>query len=224
MALNRERSYIREEPSRDARLIVIYCEGETREADYFRFFQNLSSQLNLEIEKPTRGDNNSPKGLLEKAQQQLKSDAPKYPLDSGDEVWFVFDTDKWGSHITTLRQGCVNEQGWFIAQSNPCFEVWLFYHCSAFKVFSGMEISANWKPFVNQEIKGGFDYRKHSFLIETAITNAKHKLEDENNILNIGCTEVFKLAESFYPLVRAKLAELEEVEEAKKQRITRNAE
>ena len=60
------------------------------------------------------------------------------------------------------------------------------------------------KKFLNQKIPGGFDSRKHPIFIKTAIENSK-KVFDEN--INIGSTEVYKLAESFYPYISDKIDE-----------------
>ena len=56
--------------------------------------------------------------------------APKYELDlkQNDEVWFVIDTDEWGNKIISLKDDCNTKQSWNVAQSNPCFEIWLYYH------------------------------------------------------------------------------------------------
>ena len=67
-----------------------------------------------------------------------------------------------------------------------------------------MEISDNWKPFLNAKIAGGFNSKKHPILVNTAIENAK-KVFDES--MGIGSTEVYKLAESFYPYISDKIEE-----------------
>lgn len=59
-------------------------------------------------------------------------------------VWFVIDTDTWEREgkIALLRDFCKSNndhfpkeydevkpyQAWNVAQSNPCFEIWLYYH------------------------------------------------------------------------------------------------
>lgn len=205
----KSRLYTREEPSRDARLVIIYCEGKKREDNYFNYFVGISSQIKLEIESPEQHDDTSPMGLHNKAVAQLiiskENPEPKYPLSDSDEVWFVIDTDSWGTKINELRNSCAQQSKWFVVQSNPCFEVWLYYHFNEFEEFDGMDISNNWKTFLNQKISGGFDSRKHPVFIKTAIANARKKLSAENENLNIGCTEVYKLAESFYPLLKEKI-------------------
>ena len=87
--------YTRVEPTKDAKLIVIYCEGKKREKDYFNYFAEISSKIILEVEEPSQHDDNSPKGLYNKAvkhtTKSLNNPNPKY--DSDDEIWIVFDTD-----------------------------------------------------------------------------------------------------------------------------------
>ena len=149
-------------------------------------------------------------GVLNKANAQLiKTDTnqnPKYNIESVDQIWFVIDTDDWGEKITTLKANCQAQTNWFVVQSNPCFEVWLFYHFYPFAAFDDMAISQQWKTHLNSKIPGGFDSRKHPIYIKTAIANAEHKFKCESGNINaIGCTEVFKLAEIIYPLVCDKL-------------------
>jgi hypothetical protein len=205
--------YTRVEPTKDAKLIVIYCEGKKREKDYFNYFAEISSKIRLEVEEPSQHDDNSPYGLYKKVVSHVvKSENnpnPKY--NSDDEIWIVFDTDEWGEQIVTVREKSKNN-GWNIAQSNPCFEVWLFYHLFEFQEFEGMEISENWKNFVNSKIKGGFDSRKHPIFIKTAIKNAKAKFDES---MTIGSTEVYKLAESFYPYIS------DEIEDALRKYVTK---
>lgn len=204
MLKTRNLLYTREEPCRDAKLIIIYCEGKKREKQYFNYFSEISSKIRLEVEAPTQHDNTSPLGLYSKAISQIikseENPSPKYEPD--DEVWFVIDTDDWGNQIQKLRDNCLKQINWNVAQSNPCFEVWLYYHVAEFEIFEGMETSKAWKHYLNMKIAGGFDSKKHSILVETAIKNAKTKFDEK---IDIGSTEVFKLVESFYPLVEDKI-------------------
>ena len=200
--------YVREEPTKDAKLIIIYCEGNKREDQYFNYFSEISSKIRLEVEPPSHHDDTSPNGLYQKAVTHI-IDAynPKY--ESYDEIWLVFDTDKWGEkQISETREKC-KKYNWNVAQSNPCFEVWLFYHLFEFEEFEGMNISKKWKQFVNSKISGGFDFKKHSIFIETAIKNAKLKF---NNSMDIGSSEVFKLAESFYPFIEDKIENTKKIQ------------
>lgn len=136
--LVRSRRYERQEPLRDSRKIYIYCEGNKREFDYFRFFCGLSSNVNI------------------------------IPI-----------------------------------QSNPCFEIWLYYHKFSEKpVKNDVDKYSSIKEFVDAQIPGGFDSRKHPAMIEVAIQNAKATYEEENQVLKLYSTEVFKLGQVILPFVK----------------------
>jgi len=203
MLRSRKLLYTREEPTKDAKLIIIYCEGKKREKQYFNYFSEISSKIRLEVEAPSQHDNTSPNGLYKKAVGHIiDTSNPKYEKD--DEVWFVIDTDEWGRQIEELRANCLIQENWSVAQSNPCFEVWLFYHLFPFESFDKMKTPKGWKQYLNGKLVGGFDSKKHSILIKTAIENAKSKFDET---MDIGSTEIFKLAESFYPFVEDKIEE-----------------
>jgi len=200
------RLFEREEPSEDAKLIVIFCEGKKREPHYFNFFAEISSRIRFEIVPAEQHSNNSPVGLYETAVEKLtkteENTSPEYELMGDDEVWFAIDTDKWGLKIDELRFNCKQHENWNVVQSNPCFEVWLYWHLSdTFPMFEGMEKSSSWKPFLNRTVKGGFDSRRHPILIDNAIKNCSKNYQKDGESIAVGCTEVYMLAKSFYPLV-----------------------
>lgn len=206
--LSRSRLYERQLPNKDARLFLIFCEGTVTEPNYFKYFNELNSQIKI---VPVPGDpqgNNSPEGLLAVAKVATLKSAdnsnPEYDLQGDDEVWFVIDTDQWAEAIATLRTEAA-EQGWHVAQSNPCFEVWLYHHFHAAPAsFEGHELSINWKEGLNGLVAGGFDHRKHPIYIQAAMVNARTGLID---LEMPSCTEVYLLAERFYPLVAAEIEE-----------------
>ncbi len=211
--LVRSRRYERQEPLRDSRKIYIYCEGNKREFDYFRFFCGLSSNVNI-IPIPSKDGKTDPEKLMEAAQEEfgINSDvSPKYTLDVSqhDNVWFVIDTDLWGSKITDLRNFCksqnagLNNETWYVSQSNPSFEIWLYYHKFSEKpVKNDVDKYSSIKEFVDAQIPGGFDSRKHPAMIEAAIQNAKATYEEENQVLKLYSTEVFKLGQVILPFVK----------------------
>lgn len=214
----RPKGYKRLEPSKDSRKIYIYCEGD-REDNYFKFFVGLSSNISI-ISIPSKDGKSDPEKLLESAQADFKN--KKYVLDDDEEddenedkhdsVWFVIDTDQWGSKITTLRDFC-NEQNaptsvdkWFVTQSNPCFEIWLYYHSYDNKPRTeDIKKYASMKDFVNTVIPGGFDSRKKPALIENAIGNAKKNYKEVNGEPDLYSTEVYKLGELILPFVKSVL-------------------
>lgn len=211
--LVRSRRYERQEPLRDSRKIYIYCEGNKREFDYFRFFCGLSSNVNI-IPIPSKDGKTDPEKLMEAAREEfgINSDvSPKFTLDVSqqDNMWFVIDTDSWGSKITDLRNFCksqnagLDNEAWYVSQSNPSFEIWLYYHKFSEKpVKNDVDKYSSIKEFVDAQIPGGFDSRKHPAMIEAAIQNAKATYEEENQVLKLYSTEVFKLGQVILPFVK----------------------
>lgn len=206
----RPKRYERLEPSKDSRKIYIYCEGD-REDNYFKFFVGLSSNISI-ISIASKDGKSDPEKLLESAKADFEN--KKYVLDDDqeDSVWFVIDTDQWGSKITTLRDFC-NEQNapmsgdmWFVTQSNPCFEIWLYYHSYDSKPKTeDIKKYTSMKDFVNTVIPGGFDSRKKPALIENAIGNAKKNYKEVNGGPDLYATEVYKLGELILPFVKSVL-------------------
>jgi len=202
----RSRLYERKPPDRDATLFIIYCEGSKRESQYFKYFKEISSRINLEVVEADSQGNNSPLGLYEHACSDIDgtdSDSPvKYDLGEGDQVWFAIDTDQWGNSILELRNRCEKRKNWLVAQSNPCFEVWLYYHF--FSEFAGdikLDGCLGWKDHVNARIPGGFDSRKHPLLIADAVVHAETHFQSIEKNVSYGSTEVFKLGKEIYPMV-----------------------
>lgn len=209
------RLFVRKPPAREARSIYIFCEGAKREYQYFQYFKEIDSRINVEIYKLHPHEDNSPLGLLQIAKQCIVKDEdnpnPKYSFIENDEVWIILDTDKDKSNsrkpqILQIIEECEQVTSWFLAQSNPCFEVWLYYHISTDKpIFEGDEICSNWKKLVNDSISGGFDSRRHQIYIENAIQNAERNFESNDKFPTVGSTEIYNLSRSIYRLLKDKI-------------------
>ncbi|TWW00991.1 RloB family protein [Chitinophaga pinensis] len=212
--LSRNKVYQKLEANKDARKIYIFCEGEKREMEYFRYFQGFSSTIEI-IPIPSENGLSDPTKLMENAEKLFFDETPHYLLskEQGDEVWFVIDTDRWNekNKIATLRDHCSNKNGeekpmWLIAQSNPCFEIWLYYHFFDLNpneehVRSGM----SFKQYVSTVIPGGFDSRSMPVAIQSAILNAEQHYEEEGSQPVIYTTEVFKLGKVILPYIKEAL-------------------
>lgn len=217
------RSFERREPERDAKCVYIFCEG-IREYNYFCFFDKLSEKIKIEVYSiDSESEDNTPTGLYKIACNCLKpsseNPSPKFELiDEVDEVWIVFDKDvdktlSREPQIVKVKENCIKEnlffEGrsvWNIAESNPCFEVWLYYHFEKEKPnIEDISISAKWKSHIDTASKGGFDTRKHPQLIGNAITNAETNHIETETRPEIACTQVYRLGQSIYSLVKSKL-------------------
>lgn len=209
------RRFEREAPAREAKSIYIFCEGVKREYQYFNYFKEMDSRINVEVYKLHPHEDNSPLGLLSIAKKCIilnqENPKPKYTFQKNDEVWIVLDTDKDKDksrepQIEKIAKGIAEFENWNLAQSNPCFEVWLYYHLHKDKpYFEGNEYCPSWKKNVNNSIKGGFDPRRHPIYIDSATINAEKNFEKDNSKPNIGSTEVFYLSKSILPLISLKL-------------------
>ena len=209
--LTRNKLYERKQPEREAKLILIFCEGEKREFQYFNFFSELNSRLRIEVEPPTEG--NDPIKLYESARKKTEKSEnnpnPKYDIQQEDEIWFVIDTDTWKEKISELRVACTGLTNRFISQSNPCFEVWLFYHFSDSVPSDKLLVSSKeWKTYLDSVRPGGFDCRKHPVYIEKAIINAGKNYSEINSVISPGSTQVFLLAKKILPLVKKEITEM----------------
>ncbi len=155
------RLFERVPPSREAKSIYIFCEGVKREIEYFNFFKELDSRINIEVYKLHPHEDNSPLGLMRIAENCLiKSDNnpnPKYGLIEEDEVWIVLDIDidrddSREPQIQRINKTLKKREKWFIARRN-----------------------------------------------------AKANFSIIGDSPAIGCTEVYRLADSIIPLLKEKL-------------------
>ena len=220
--IQRRRDYGKREPSRDAHKIYIVCEGKGTEPNYFAFFEGLSSNLQVITILPTKGTD--PLKLLERAKQILLDDSKKYTIDykQRDTVWFVIDTDTWEKEgkIAPLRDFCSQQNmavaqvsaynAWNVAQSNPCFEIWLYYHFYENKPASDeVDKFVSLKEFVNNRISGGFDFEKDPARLEQAITNTRKNFSvDENDMPSLFASEIYQLGAEINAFVKNDVAKL----------------
>lgn len=197
-------TYEKKAPFRDAFLFIIVCEGTNREPDYFKFFDGMSSRIKVVPVVSTIGS--APRLLVDVAIEKEKE------LDANDErdrVWFAIDTDRWREQLHEIRQECDQRPHWRVAQSNPCFEVWLYFHAKAqLPILANIGQCNNWKPHLPTVIQGGFNPDYHPIAIETGIVNAKAAYQATGYFPDPGSTQLWQLGEELLPLIRKELEEL----------------
>lgn len=181
------------EPYKDATVINIFCEGDKRESDYFTYFNELSRKLIIQIIKPDC--DSSPEKLKYKCEEIIKNDKNS----KFDEIWFVIDKDSWEiKSIKSLKNYCNQNKNFNMVVSNPCFEVWLYYHFYNTKPIESID---NWKNFLHEKIKGGFDSNIHPMFIKNAIIFAKENFSGTQEFPEEASTSLYILGEKIYNLL-----------------------
>ena len=218
------RLFEREPPSKEAKSIYIFCEGAKREYQYFKYFVEMDSRINVEPYKLHPHEDNSPRGLLNIAISCIiptkDNPNPKYKFQTNDEVWIVTDVDEDKEEsrkpqIEEVLTFCNENEGWNLVQSNPCFEVWLYNHLfDSIPKFEDDNICTKWKDLVNASFNGGFDSRRHPIYIQKAVENSKKNFQTNDNEPQKGCTELFRLGEGMLTILDEKIGKvLKEIEE-----------
>lgn len=126
------------------KLFVLSFEGAVTEKKYFADFRgselfNNSGLLEIvPLKRPKKigSDPFSVKKLLLSAKKE-------FGFKPTDEFWLIIDRDDWEKihkiNFDQLAQECKKEGNFFLAMSNPCFEIWLVLHFRDFSDFSADE-------------------------------------------------------------------------------------
>lgn len=118
----------RRQPTRSVRQkILIVCEGEKTEPNYFRGLAN-SLRLSNELVRIEGDCGSSPSAVFSHAKKIFDEEAKKG--DPFDKVHCVFDKDQHSTYSNTVEQ--VHRQSppdtFFPSTSVPCFEYWVLLH------------------------------------------------------------------------------------------------
>ena len=152
-----KRNFKRPENKRSAKLIVIATEGRKTERIYFEALAENFDSTKVHVEVIEKlDDNSSPDVVL----GQLNSFADEYNLDEDDELWMVIDRDyqSWEIEmIKSVAQICHQKRGYYLAVSNPAFELWLLLHLVDCSELSQEEKE---KLFKNAKVSRGKTYSK----------------------------------------------------------------
>lgn len=205
---HKKRGYTKDIPEkyvRDYKLFAIACEGEKREPEYFRLFSFMSKRIKVDIIEDVVSDENvtnrykhthrsAPRWVLDRAITYIDKEG----LIEDDELWFVIDTDRWTDRqIRYLVDFCNNHPNWHIAISNPCFEVWLYFHKSSIIENSLSETCEQFKYEISTFEKGGYHPCKFITHLQDAIDNAKKADKDPLHFNPFHkTTKVYLLAEA----------------------------
>jgi hypothetical protein len=133
MKADRTRLIRRGGGQRDARLFVIAAEGGVTEKQYFEGLREHQvidpRRVRIEVIEDADGTRSAPQHVL----SRMNEFRQRYYLnDALDQLWLVIDVDHWSApaHVPSLSQviQAARQKGYFVAVSNPCFELWLLLH------------------------------------------------------------------------------------------------
>lgn len=187
---------------RDYKLFAIACEGSDREPQYFNVFRDLSRRIKVDvIEEDINRTNSSPKWVL----NRLTSYIEKYDLQDTDELWIVIDVDNWkDEEVRNVASYCNDQSNWNIAISNPCFEVWLYFHKRKDVLNSSSVSCKDFKSEIATFSKNGYNKYQYILLLEDAIRNAKQADSNKNHFLpKEKETKVYLLIEAMLAMIKS---------------------
>lgn len=106
--------------------VLIVCEGEKTEPNYFRSFSMMENSSGLVYQVNTEGGKISTIQVVDKAiALKQKAEKAKKPYDS---VWAVFDRDNFKDTDFDNAINKANKNRIGCAWSNVAFELWYVYH------------------------------------------------------------------------------------------------
>lgn len=126
------------------KLFILSYEGTVSEKKYFEDFRKsemfndsgLIEVISLKRPKDKGADPINVKKLLQKAKRE-------YRFKDTDEFWLIIDRDDWESihnhNFDSLIRDCQAENNFYLAMSNPCFELWLILHLKDINDFTTAE-------------------------------------------------------------------------------------
>jgi hypothetical protein len=184
---------------RTKKLFLIASEGAETEPRYFEELKPIVASRDAIIRVKLVANPNHkshPKEVLSRLSQAANKDGVK----AGDELWLVIDRDAWSE--ADLNEVCkiANEKGYFVALSNPCFELWLFLHLHNNRSFADRdqcqrEFGVICKSYGTKG-KSGYDAKALMTEIEKAIQRAR-AIDTQPNVPwpKAQATRVYLLAE-----------------------------
>lgn len=187
--------------------IIIACEGVESEPFYFNALATKNSHIEVEIlsREGKEQAHSAPRHVL----HQLQRFKRQHDLRKHDQLWMVVDVDQW-HNLSEIGQQCM-EEGFHLALSNPCFELWLLLHLRSLDEYSAEEQAqflenrkvSSKRTRLDKELSNllleGYDKRRPQHfipLVKIAIERAKRLDGNPNELIptTLG-SRVYRLAE-----------------------------
>ena len=195
------------------KIFVLAYEGNNTEAIYFEDLKD-SNRFNddliylFSLRRLKNDTKSAPTHVFKKLKREAKEE---FNFSDKDELWMVIDRDEW-ANIPEILDLCKKEGNFYLALSNPCFELWILLHIKDLSEFASQElidiyenkkVSARktyLKRLLGTLLEHGYnesDLKSHRFIhaVDIAIERAK-KLDDmaEEYPTKLG-SHVYKLVE-----------------------------
>lgn len=120
-------------PEVEVTRIFVISGGTKREPDYFKLLRKGTSLKRIMVVvRSKKGQGLLPLQMSEMAskfysEQTFETeDGNTFKLFATDPIYMLSDVDVFGKDLCQLIKSAPSQQVWII--SNPCFEIWLFYH------------------------------------------------------------------------------------------------
>jgi RloB-like protein len=206
------------------RYFVIASEGADTERIYFEglkeFIQEkgiYDSLIKIEFLK-RKTEKERVKSSHKAIVKQLDAYKKTFQIDERDELWLVIDRDKQNNptkNIAAIAQSC-QQKGYFLALSNPNFELWLLLHIADLGLYTSSQLedllenkkvnaTKNYLDFELTKVLGSYNKTKYDAkqffpFIQDAIKRAKDLDLNPNDRWIEGSlgTRVYRLAENIF--------------------------
>ena len=186
--------------------IIIAMEGSKTEPRYFGSLIKKLGLRNVELLKRSK-TKSSPLNVIASLDKERREIEKEYGKHEKDEFWAVFDRDNWPTETLDKVASQAEKKKYCLADSNPCFELWLLLHDKRLSELKGLEGRAaiGGCDSVKEELKKvdkNYDkskYKTEGYIekIGNAIQNAKETdTEHQTRWLNSIGTRVYLLVES----------------------------
>ena len=187
-------------------VIIIASEGKETEKRYFDALNKRYRDSNIKM-IPRRATRTEPSQVLDDLLNFKDAHSENYPEET--PYWLVIDVD--GRHKSKIDEidNEANSHGCHLAESNPCFEIWLLQHFSRVSQIKGLsgDATAGGCSAVIQHLrserfdpsydKAKYNTSKYIDRLEVAISNAEQddRVDEEFGSRVVG-SRVYKLAQS----------------------------
>lgn len=178
--------------------IVIATEGSQTEPKYFDALRQEHRDCNVRVLR--KGTKSALMSVLNRLDKERK------PRSGNSEFWAVIDHDRRPKEELGAFARRAKSSKYFVADSDPCFELWLILHFKAIDKISGLTGSAEasgcrpvestLRQYDHSFSKSQYNAAMYISRIEHAIPNAKaNEAQREVSGSSVG-TRVYKLIES----------------------------